>query len=226
MDIITIILIIILLIGLFVAYRIGHKAGAFQRDMFWEGELPNHRRDAIMKSRAVLGGQFSEQLAPYLPNFDYLPTECRFIGKPIDFIVFKGMDGKDINEIVFVEVKSGNAKLNQHEKNLKETVDKKRVRWVEYRIPEELTKKGDLGDKIGNIVNEKQVQGKPQNSYEERMDEIHNSYPRAYEPWTNEEEQKLLRLFKEGKSPSKIADVLKRQPSSINSRLKKLGEIK
>ncbi len=226
MDIITIILIIALLIGLFVAYRIGRKAGSFERDTYWEGEMPNHRRDAIMKSRAVLGGQFSEQLAPYLPDFDYLPTECRFIGKPIDFIVFKGMDGKDINEIVFVEVKSGNAKLNQHEKNLKETVDKKRVRWVEYRIPEELTKKGDLGDKIGSIISEKNIQEKTQKSYQEKMDEIHNSYPRAYEPWNKEEEQKLLRLFKEGKSPSKIAEILKRQLSSINARLKKLGEIK
>jgi len=35
-----------------------------------------------MKSRAVLGGQFSEQLAPFLPDFKYLPTECRFVGKP------------------------------------------------------------------------------------------------------------------------------------------------
>ena len=153
MDFITIILIIILLIGLFVAYRIGRKAGSFERDTFWEGEMPNHRRDAIMKSRAVLGGQFSEQLAPYLPDFDYLPTECRFLGKPIDLIVFKGMDGKEIKEIVFVEVKSGNAKLNQHEKNLKETIDKKKVKWVEYRIPEELTKKGDIEDKIKDFVN-------------------------------------------------------------------------
>ena len=51
-----------------------------------------------------------------------------------------------------MEVKSGNAKLTEHEKNLKETIDKKRVKWVEYRIPEELTKKGDIGDKIKGLV--------------------------------------------------------------------------
>ena len=89
----------------------------------------------------MIGGQFSEQLAPYLPNFNFNPTECKFLGKPIDFIVFKGMDEKNINEVIFVEVKSGKAKLNTHEKNLKNTIDKKKVRWVEYRIPEELTKK-------------------------------------------------------------------------------------
>ncbi len=143
MDIITIILIIAFLIGLVIAYWVGHKAGAFKKDKWWEAELPSHRKDAIMKSRAVLGGQFSEQLAPYLPDFKHLPTECRFVGKPIDLVVFKGMDEKDINEVVFVEVKSGKSKLSPVEKKLKETIEKKRVRWEEYRIPEEITRKDE-----------------------------------------------------------------------------------
>ncbi|MEK6919306.1 MAG: Holliday junction resolvase-like protein [Nanoarchaeota archaeon] len=143
---------VIILIGLVVAFFIGQKIGAYRKHKEWEEALPDHRKDAIMKSRAVLGGQFSEQLAPYLPDFDYLPTECRFIGKPIDFIVFKGMDEKKIDEVVFVEIKSGKSKLNAHEKNLKETIEKGRVRWVEYRIPEELTKKkGEMEfDEEGN----------------------------------------------------------------------------
>jgi predicted Holliday junction resolvase-like endonuclease len=147
MDLLTIILavIILFLIGLIIiAYRFGNKAGAFRRDKYWESEIPNYRKDAILKSRAILGGQFSEQLAPFLPDFKYLPTECRFVGKPIDLIVFKGMDNKDINEVVFVEIKSGNAKLSPVEKKLKETIKNKKVRWEEYRIPEELTKKREL----------------------------------------------------------------------------------
>lgn len=147
--------VVVAVIVIAVAYWFGYKSGTFRRDKYWEGELPNYRKDAIMKSRAVLGGQFSEQLAPYLPNFEYSPTECRFIGKPIDFIVFKGADEKKIDEVVFVEVKSGNAKLNQHEKNLKDTIQKKKVKWVEYRIPEELTKKGNVEDKIKDIVDDK-----------------------------------------------------------------------
>jgi len=50
-------------------------------------------------------------------------------------------DDKSINEVVFVEVKSGNAKLSPQEKKLKETIEKKRVRWEEYRIPRDLIKK-------------------------------------------------------------------------------------
>ena len=140
-DLFTIILSLVFLFGLVIAYFIGFRSGVFRRDKYWEGELPSHRKDAIMKSRAVLGGQFSEQLAPYLPNFPFLPTECRFLGKPIDFVVFKGMDEKHITEVVFVEAKSGKSKLSQQEKSLKEAIEKRKVRWEEYRVPEDLTKR-------------------------------------------------------------------------------------
>ena len=61
-------------------------------------------------------------------------------------VVFKGMDEKNVDEIVFVEVKSGKAGLNKVEKSIKEAVEKKKVKWEEYRIPEDLTKKGVLED--------------------------------------------------------------------------------
>jgi predicted Holliday junction resolvase-like endonuclease len=108
MDSITILLLVVFLVGLVIAYLIGKGVGAKSRDRHWEAEIPVHRKDAVLRSRAVIGGQFSEQLAPFLPDFKYKPTECRFIGKPVDLIVFNGMDDKNINEVVFVEVKSRN----------------------------------------------------------------------------------------------------------------------
>lgn len=141
MDLTNIILIFAALVLIVLAYFIGHWIGSFRKHREWEKVVPDLRKEAIMKSRAVLGGQFSEQLAPFLPDFKYLPTECRFVGKPTDLIVFKGMDEKKIEEVVFVEVKSGNARLSPQEKNLKEAVEKGKVRFEEYRIPEELTKK-------------------------------------------------------------------------------------
>ena len=88
-----------------------------------------------------MGGQFSEQLAPYLPDFPYSPTEARFIGKPIDFIIFEGMDNKEITAVKFVEVKSGKSSLSTHERKLKDVIINKNISWEEYRIPENLTKK-------------------------------------------------------------------------------------
>jgi len=136
-------LIVVALVGIFlifVAYWIGKRQGSLLRDNHWNLQIPGIRSDAINRSRAVLGGQFSEQLAPYLPGFPFSPTECRFIGKPIDFIVFQGMDNKKIEEITFVEIKSGKAKLSDQEKNLKDAITNKKVSWKEYYVPSDVTK--------------------------------------------------------------------------------------
>jgi predicted Holliday junction resolvase-like endonuclease len=115
-------------------FYLGYVIGKFVSRLKMKDKITDEREDAIKKSRAVLSGQFSEQLAPYMPDFPYKPTEARFIGKPIDFIVFNGMDDKEIKEVVFVEVKSGQSKITKHQKNLKEAIEKKKVKWEEYRI--------------------------------------------------------------------------------------------
>ena len=112
---------------------LGYKIGSLIKDQEWTEKIPRLRHESVKKSREVLTGQFSEQLAPYMPDFPYSPTECRFIGKPVDFIVFKGMDIGEPSEVVFVEVKSGESTLSTREKKLKEIIEKKKVRWVEYR---------------------------------------------------------------------------------------------
>ncbi len=131
---------IIILVSVLIGYFFGHKIGAILRDKYWEKNLKLHRKDAIMKSRAVLSGHFSEQLAPFLPDFPFKPNEVRFIGKPVDFIAFKGMDEKHIDEVSFIEVKSGKSKLSPVEKSLKEAVQKGKVKWEEYRVHEEVNK--------------------------------------------------------------------------------------
>ncbi len=143
MDTIILLELISLAVILIVAF-ISYKLGSLKANRKWENQLPHHRKEAIAQSRAVLSGQFSEQLSPFLPDFPYSPTECRFIGKPVDFIVFKGADNKSISEISFVEVKSGNSKLSPQEKSLKETIESGNVKFEEYRVPEDFTKKKDI----------------------------------------------------------------------------------
>ena len=140
MDPPTILLIIgisiLVIIILYIGYRIGIVLG-FERAKAKFKEMESEiRKDAAKRSRAVLGGQFSEQLAPYLPDFPYNPNEARFIGKPIDFIVFRGLDEKEPSEVIFVEVKSGKSRLSSQENKLKNVIENKKVSWEEYRIPE------------------------------------------------------------------------------------------
>ncbi|GHV87119.1 hypothetical protein AGMMS50255_4150 [Spirochaetia bacterium] len=124
--------ILFLVIGL----RIGARHGRRQEAAEWEAhKLEDIVKARLKQSRAVLGGLVSEQMAPLLPGFPFDPGDCRFVGKPIDFIVFKGMNEKDISEVIFLEVKSGAAKqLNDQEKKLRDAVQAGRVRWVEFDL--------------------------------------------------------------------------------------------
>jgi predicted Holliday junction resolvase-like endonuclease len=95
-----------------------------------ERRLAEARKQAIVQSRAVLGGKFTEQMAPYLPEFKYDPTEARFIGTPIDLVVFPGLAKGEPEEIVLIEVKSGRAaRLTPQEKRIEELVEAGMVRW-------------------------------------------------------------------------------------------------
>jgi predicted Holliday junction resolvase-like endonuclease len=67
----------------------------------------NIRADAIIRSSAVIRGRVSEHLAPYITNFPYNPRDARFIGSPIDIIVFNGLEDGVMREIVFLEIKTG-----------------------------------------------------------------------------------------------------------------------
>ncbi|MBO4508150.1 MAG: Holliday junction resolvase [Spirochaetaceae bacterium] len=93
------------------------------------------RSDAINRSRAVIGGQVVEQVAPFLPGFPCNPADARFIGKPVDFVAFPGLSESDsVDEVLLIEVKTGNSALNAREKEIRRAVKEGRVRYVEYRF--------------------------------------------------------------------------------------------
>ncbi|WP_242457155.1 Holliday junction resolvase-like protein [Treponema zioleckii] len=97
-------------------------------------KIRSERKDAVNRSRAVLGGQMTEQVAPFLPNFPCNPADVRFVGKPIDFVAFPGAAQSDsIQEVLFIEVKTGTSKLSEREKQIKAAVESGRVRYVVYR---------------------------------------------------------------------------------------------
>ena len=96
----------------------------------WEAEIEQARKSAITQSRAVLGGKFTEQMAPYLPEFKYDPTEARFIGSPVDLIVFPGLARGDPEEIVIMEIKSGKtAQLTPQQRKIRQLIEDGMVRW-------------------------------------------------------------------------------------------------
>ena len=95
------------------------------------------RKDAIKRSRSVIGGQLAEQVAPFLPGFPCNPGDARFIGKPVDFIAFPGLtEDNTVHEVLLIEVKTGKSALSGREKEVRRAVAEGRVRYVEYRAGE------------------------------------------------------------------------------------------
>jgi predicted Holliday junction resolvase-like endonuclease len=96
------------------------------------------REDAINKSRSVIMGQVTEHLIPYFPDFKYNPKDARFIGTPVDFVVFNGLSEGNVKKIVFVEVKTGKTgNLTTRERQVRDVVERKEVYWEKLHYQEE-----------------------------------------------------------------------------------------
>lgn len=93
-----------------------------------------YRQDAINRSQAVILGKVTEHLVPFQKNFPFNPKEARFIGSPIDIIVFDGIDNEDVVDIYILEIKTGNSSLNKRQRLIRDAVINKRVHWRELNV--------------------------------------------------------------------------------------------
>ncbi len=140
--VLALVLLVAMVLALYIGLRLGRRAGRLEAEKGFRVDELAARDDAVKRSRAVLTGQIGEQLAPFFPGFPCDPADARFLGKPVDFIAFPGASAGVIQEVLFVEVKTGDARLSGPERALKEAIQAGRVRWVEYRLPL-LTKRQD-----------------------------------------------------------------------------------
>ncbi|HLD02250.1 MAG TPA: Holliday junction resolvase-like protein [Candidatus Nanoarchaeia archaeon] len=80
------------------------------------------------RSMYVKHGKNWENFAPFMKEFPGKKENFRFIGNPIDGIVF------DEDEIKFVEIKTGKSNLNEKQKSIKSLVDNKKISFHELRF--------------------------------------------------------------------------------------------
>ena len=73
-------------------------------------------------------GKIIEKILPAYKNFNMPLADCRFLSEPIDMIVFDGACDMKINHITFMEVKTGNATLNKHQRQTRNAVKDHQVK--------------------------------------------------------------------------------------------------
>jgi predicted Holliday junction resolvase-like endonuclease len=102
---------------------------------FWKARYTGSiREDAVQRSRAVTSGKVHEQLIPYLPVFPYNPKDVRFLGSPIDLVVFDGLSEGCVRRIVFLEVKTGGSCLTTRERSVRDAIQDGNIEWDELRV--------------------------------------------------------------------------------------------
>ena len=83
------------------------------------------------KSSEVRLGKIGENMAPFFKDWPYDPNQFRFLGNPIDGIQF----GDD--EVIFVEIKTGKARLTNSQKTVKQLVHEGKVKFATFRVGED-----------------------------------------------------------------------------------------
>ncbi len=104
-------------------------------------DIKKARDRSLDGSRAVIKGKIAEQLLPVLPEFKYHPSDARFIGDPIDYVIFNGYtEIKDSNsdssklEIILLDVKTGKASLTHCQQAISCAIKEGRIRFETIRI--------------------------------------------------------------------------------------------
>ena len=128
-----------IIIGVIITYALLSKALEVkwttkfdQWKIYAEEEI---RKLSTEQQRASLKGKITEQIAPLLKEFKYKMADARFIGSPIDYIIFDGLSEKRPVKIVFLDVKTGEkAQLTPVQKLIKMVVEKKEVIWETLKL--------------------------------------------------------------------------------------------
>lgn len=97
------------------------------------------RKDSVNRSRSTLKGKIAEQMAPLLPEFMFNPADARFIGSPVDYVVFDGLtdvadEKKNEIRIIFMDIKQGKSNLSRTQRVIRDAVLAKQISWETLRV--------------------------------------------------------------------------------------------
>ena len=77
---------------------------------------------AEKKAIEVGFGKIIEKIIHLHKDFDIPLEDCRFLAEPLDVIVFNGSSQNNVEHITFMEIKTGAARLNKHQRMIRDAV--------------------------------------------------------------------------------------------------------
>lgn len=102
-----------------------------------EDKLKKRRKLATKKAqittKAVNIGKILEKVLPTMRDFKWAVPDSKFLGDPIDLIVFNGLSVNKVKSINFIEVKSGKARLNSHQESIRDAIEEQKVSYKVFK---------------------------------------------------------------------------------------------
>lgn len=74
-------------------------------------------------------GKIIEKVLPAHKDFTIVSADCRFLAEPIDMMVFNGVSQNRVDSITFMDIKTGGSRLNTHQKQIRDAIEDKKVKW-------------------------------------------------------------------------------------------------
>ena len=141
-------------LGILVAFLLNLRKKHVEDIRSMEKRISKERKSAVESSRNTLKGTISEQMSPLLPEFysKYEPSDARFLGSPIDYVIFKNMskfnkktkDEENPIEVILVDVKTGKyAGLSPLQKSIQSAIDDGRVSFDVIKPNIDIKEKSD-----------------------------------------------------------------------------------
>lgn len=125
----------VLLVLLFVAVLVIIRLVEYRaRHPFTSDDVEDARGDSLARSQSVVNGKAMEELAPYLPGFEFNPRDVRHLGSPVDYVVFDGLSEGQVRGVYLLEVNSGRAALTRRERQVRDAVQAGHVGWRIWRV--------------------------------------------------------------------------------------------
>lgn len=83
----------------------------------------------VITTRATNVGNFLELAVPAAKDFKWVVPDSKYLGKPIDLLVFNGLSNGNVKSLSFVEVKTGDADLNDHQESVRDAIEAHKISY-------------------------------------------------------------------------------------------------
>ena len=104
-----------------------HESGLEDAEQELEKKEIRTDEGAEKSSSSIGFGKTIEKLIHLHKEFKFPLEDCRFLAEPIDVVIFNGSAQNNVDHITFMEIKSGKARLNTHQKMVKDAINDKNV---------------------------------------------------------------------------------------------------